>query len=132
MTAQGETRRNYLVNELLSEQKVGQVTLRIVKGDITLAETEAIVNAANSHLQHGGGVAAAIARRGAARTSADRRECPWQAVPGLRGRRIPGHPALPVTTWQFRSGEGRASIIQFPCGRYGFPDGSVQSGDMSR
>jgi len=57
-------RRNYPVNELLSEQRVSQVRLQIVKGDITLAETEAIVNAANSHLQHGGGVAAAIVRRG--------------------------------------------------------------------
>lgn len=37
--------------------------LEIYKGDITKAHVDAIVNAANSKLQHGGGVAAAIARR---------------------------------------------------------------------
>ncbi len=39
-------------------------TIQIVQGDITLEETDAIVNAANEHLQHGGGVAWAIVRRG--------------------------------------------------------------------
>ena len=38
--------------------------LQIAQGDITLEETDAIVNAANEHLQHGGGVAWAIVRRG--------------------------------------------------------------------
>jgi O-acetyl-ADP-ribose deacetylase (regulator of RNase III) len=49
---------------LLREAQVGQGAIRIRQGDITLAETDAIVNAANSWLQHGGGVAAAIVRRG--------------------------------------------------------------------
>jgi O-acetyl-ADP-ribose deacetylase (regulator of RNase III) len=38
--------------------------LRLVQGDITERDVDAIVNAANSHLQHGGGVAGAIVRKG--------------------------------------------------------------------
>ncbi len=37
--------------------------IQIRQGDITDEDTDAIVNAANSHLAHGGGVAAAIARK---------------------------------------------------------------------
>jgi O-acetyl-ADP-ribose deacetylase (regulator of RNase III) len=40
--------------------------LRLVKGDITERDVDVIVNAANSYLKHGGGVAAAIARKGGA------------------------------------------------------------------
>ncbi|HYX56107.1 MAG TPA: macro domain-containing protein [Nitrososphaeraceae archaeon] len=38
--------------------------IRLVKGDITEREVDAIVNPANSYLRHGGGVAAAIVRKG--------------------------------------------------------------------
>jgi O-acetyl-ADP-ribose deacetylase (regulator of RNase III) len=47
-----------------AEEKVGGASLRLVQGDITLRDVDAIVNAANSHLKHGGGVAGAIVRRG--------------------------------------------------------------------
>jgi O-acetyl-ADP-ribose deacetylase (regulator of RNase III) len=38
--------------------------LSLVYGDITERDVDVIVNAANSHLKHGGGVAAAIVRKG--------------------------------------------------------------------
>ncbi len=39
---------------------------RLLRGDITAEPVDAIVNAANRHLMHGGGVAAVIARKGGA------------------------------------------------------------------
>ena len=46
------------------ERKVGSATLRLVHGDITSLATDAIVNAANSALQLGAGVAGAIRSKG--------------------------------------------------------------------
>lgn len=48
----------------MSYVKTGGYTIRLVKGDITKLKVDAIVNAANSWLEHGGGVAAAIVRAG--------------------------------------------------------------------
>src|SRR3989337_1720596 len=45
--------------------------LLIVQGDLTQERVDSIVNAANEYLQHGGGVAAAIARRGGAQIQAE-------------------------------------------------------------
>ena len=41
-----------------------ETTIELVEGDITSLETDAIVNAANERLAHGGGVAGVIARAG--------------------------------------------------------------------
>ncbi len=53
------------MNAVLAERVLptGQ-RVQIVQGDITTETTDAIVNAANEHLQHGAGVAGAIVRRG--------------------------------------------------------------------
>jgi len=48
--------------------------LEICQGDITRETTDAIVNAANSHLMHGGGVAAAISSRGGEAIDRESRE----------------------------------------------------------
>jgi len=49
-----------LTEHVLSTSK----TIQIVQGDITAEAVDAIVNAANEHLQHGGGVAWAISKKG--------------------------------------------------------------------
>ena len=53
------------MNTVLAEREfpTGQ-TIQIVQGDITSEEVDAIVNAANERLQHGGGVAWAISKKG--------------------------------------------------------------------
>ena len=50
--------------EVLSERVINERVLKAVHGDITEEGTEAIVNAANSLLKHGGGVAGAIVKKG--------------------------------------------------------------------
>jgi O-acetyl-ADP-ribose deacetylase (regulator of RNase III) len=45
----------------------------VVRGDITTQDVDVIVNAANAHLAHGGGVAAAIAHAGAPEVDAESR-----------------------------------------------------------
>ena len=46
------------------EKNVAEKTLRLVQDDITSRRVDVIVNAANSYLQHCGGVAAAILQKG--------------------------------------------------------------------
>jgi O-acetyl-ADP-ribose deacetylase len=50
--------------KIISQFSVEGKILRLVQADITGRDVDAIVNAANSYLQHGGGVAGAIVRKG--------------------------------------------------------------------
>lgn len=61
----------------------------VVSGDITTEDVDAVVNAANERLAHGGGVAAAIARAGAPQVARESRA--WVAEHGLVG---PGQAAV--------------------------------------
>jgi O-acetyl-ADP-ribose deacetylase (regulator of RNase III) len=55
------------MNTLLLERKLpSNQLIQIVQGDITAEDVDAIVNAANERLQHGGGVAWAISNKGGA------------------------------------------------------------------
>ena len=52
------------MNTVLVEKRLpSNQTIQIVQGDITAEEVDAIVNAANEYLQHGGGVARTISKR---------------------------------------------------------------------
>jgi len=50
--------------ETIKDILINSVKIAIVKGDITESNVDAIVNAANSQLQHGGVVAGVISRKG--------------------------------------------------------------------
>jgi len=81
--------------KVLARRAVGRGEIVVVQGDLTEEKVDAIVNAANSNLAHGGGVAGAIVRKGgeviqreslakapvevggAAVTSAGRLQCRW-------------------------------------------------------
>lgn len=53
------------MNKVIKEHTFStRQTIQIVQGDITIEEVDAIINAANEHLQHGGGVAWAISHKG--------------------------------------------------------------------
>ncbi len=59
------------MNECLDYLLVKATKLEICIGNLVEEEVDAIVNAANSHLQHGGGVAGAIIRQGGATIQAE-------------------------------------------------------------
>ena len=50
--------------DALGAMRAGETTVSALRGDLTAMSVEAIVNAANAELQHGGGIALAISRAG--------------------------------------------------------------------
>lgn len=64
-------------------------TVRALRGDLTTLQVDAVVNAANEQLRHGGGVAAALARAGGPAVQAESDD--WVAEHGPVG---PGQAAV--------------------------------------
>ncbi len=62
--------------------KINDTFVEFVKGDITEQNTDAIVNAANSALQLGGGVASAIRKRGGQKIQKECNRIGWCPVGG--------------------------------------------------
>jgi O-acetyl-ADP-ribose deacetylase len=63
------------MNQIFREYTfAGGQRLQLVQGDLTTESTDAIINAANSYLKHGGGIAGAIVRRGGASIQAESNE----------------------------------------------------------
>lgn len=60
-----------MTSPLFTHSVPSGLILEIVQGDLTAERVDAIVNAANSHLTHGGGVAGAIASRGGPQIQAE-------------------------------------------------------------
>ncbi len=52
------------MNRVLRETTMGATQVQLVQGDITQEHVDAIVNAANAQLKHGGGLAGIIVRKG--------------------------------------------------------------------
>jgi O-acetyl-ADP-ribose deacetylase (regulator of RNase III) len=78
------------MNPILREKRLpsGQ-TFQIVQGDITTENVDAIVNAANERLEHGGGVAWAISRAGGPKIQIESAE--WVQQHGLVSHTEPAY-----------------------------------------
>ncbi len=78
------------MNRVLKESQLpSEVTIQLVQGDLTDERVDAIVNAANAHLQHGGGVASAISRRGGSQIQAE--SDAWVRLHGPVSHARPAH-----------------------------------------
>lgn len=89
-----------------------------VQGDLTRQDVDAVVNAANEYLRHGGGVAAAIARAGA--PDVDRESDAWVRQHGALGPddaavtsagRMPARHVVHVVGPRYREGQDNAGLL---------------------
>lgn len=94
-------------------------SIRVVTGDLTLQDVDAIVNAANERLAHGGGVAAAIARAGGSAVQTESRA--WVREHGPVGRgtaavtsagRMPARHVIHVVGPRYRKGQDNEGMLR--------------------
>jgi putative ATPase len=95
------------------------MVIKVVQGDLTAQPVAAIVNAANEDLQHGGGVAAAIARAGGPTIQKESDE--WIAEHGPIGPgraaitsagQLPARYVIHVAGPRYREGQDNESLLQ--------------------
>ncbi len=78
------------MNKILRQEQFSpRMRFQIVQGDITQETVDAIVNAANAHLRHGGGVAGVIARAGGPKIATESKA--WIAEHGPVGHAQPAY-----------------------------------------
>jgi len=70
----------------MDRSEIGSTEIRVVLGDITQLDVDAVVNAANERLSHGGGVAAAISRAGGPAVQEESDQWVAEHGPLTRGR----------------------------------------------
>lgn len=92
--------------------------IKVVQGDLTTQPVAAIVNAANEHLQHGGGVAAALVRAGGQTIQTESDE--WVAEHGPIGPgraaitsagRLPARFIIHVVGPRYREGQDNEGLL---------------------
>ncbi|MGA9597432.1 MAG: glutamate racemase [Acidimicrobiia bacterium] len=96
-----------------------QGSIRVIVGDLTRQNVDVIVNAANTHLQHGGGVAGAIVRAGGAAIQTESTRWVREHGPlSVGGAAVTGAGALPaahvvhVAGPIYRSGQDNEGMLR--------------------
>ncbi|HSK96191.1 MAG TPA: macro domain-containing protein [Euzebyales bacterium] len=103
----------------LAARRVGGAALLAVQADITALDADAVVNAANEHLEHGGGVAAALARAGGPQVQRESRDWierhgplrPGQAAVTSAGA-MPAAHVVHVVGPRYRSGQDNPGLLR--------------------
>jgi O-acetyl-ADP-ribose deacetylase len=104
--------------DAIATARMGEGTVVVCAGDLTRQEVDAVVNAANEQLQHGGGVAAALARAGG--PTVQRESDDYIAVHGpvrpgtaavTSGGALPADHIVHVVGPRYRRGQDNAGLL---------------------
>lgn len=96
------------------EIKINSTTLSLIKGDITMEDTDAIVNAANSRLAGGGGVDGAIHRAGGPKIMEECRKiggCPTGSAVITTGGNLKARYVIHTVGPVYRDGKNREAEL---------------------
>lgn len=104
--------------QVVARVEVDGRSLTVVQGDLTRQQVDAVVNAANEQLAHGGGVAAALARAGGPEVQAESDRWvaehgpvgPGQAAVTTAGR-MPARMVVHVVGPRWRDGQDNAALL---------------------